>query len=79
MTSATAGKTRRKWRDKATRRTTAIYFTEDRQIRLVKKAARRLGVPWTRFIREACLARAIVVVGGAANDEGVETREEKAS
>jgi hypothetical protein len=46
------------WREKATRRTTAIYFKHIRELRLIKRAARALGVPFTRFIREASLQKA---------------------
>jgi uncharacterized protein (DUF1778 family) len=65
------GVRKKKWRVAATRRTTAIYFPEEGQLTLVKRAARALGIPWTRFIREACVAK--------ANDVMLENSERKAS
>ena len=42
---------KKKWQAAASRRTTAVYFKHLREMRLVKRAARVLGIPWTRFIR----------------------------
>jgi hypothetical protein len=46
------------WRTRASRRTTCVYFRHEREMRLVRRAAAALGIPFTRFIREACVKRA---------------------
>lgn len=47
-------------------RTRAVYFRTLRELRLVQQAAARVGVPWSAFMREACVARAEEVLGEVA-------------
>ena len=46
-----ATKTKEKPQAPQGRRTTAVYYKTMRELELVKKAARMIGVPFTRFIR----------------------------
>lgn len=47
-------------------RTRAVYFRTLRELQLVKRAAARAGVPWSAFVRDACIARAEAVLAEVA-------------
>lgn len=53
------GKTSSPARLARSKRIVTVYFLREADLRLVKAAAKRKGVPYTVFIREAALDRAI--------------------
>jgi uncharacterized protein (DUF1778 family) len=51
---------------RAERRTSAVYFKRAEDLAAVRRAARRLGVPFTAFMREVVLERAKAILSEAA-------------